>query len=148
MQSWYSSDTFQTWKSFCYSFRFSFQNTVQIRSRHGFHSDTYSDTVQIHSRHGFHYDTHSDSTFRYASDTNAILTLIWFQLTDIVQQSFLDGIYKPISNNILSSLQMEFLSPFSLPSHHRVQISGHSSVQSSSAFESRMEKLVNLTLQA
>ena len=52
------------------------------------------DTVQIRSRYGHHYDTHS------------------FDLQLAVQQTFLDGIYKPISEKILSPLQMTSLSPF------------------------------------
>ena len=34
-----------------------------------------SDTVQIRSRHGRHSDTHSDSTFRYITDTLQTRTL-------------------------------------------------------------------------
>ena len=52
------------------------------------------DTVQIRSKHGLHSDTHSFS----------------LQLT--IQQPFLGGIYKPISDKILSLLQMASLSPF------------------------------------
>ena len=51
-------------------------DTIQIHSRHGCHSDTYSDSssdmVQIRSRHECHPDTHSDSAFRYSSDTRQI----------------------------------------------------------------------------
>ena len=110
---------------FSHSFRIQGQDTIQIRSRHGSYSVTYSDllfriqsqdTFQIHSRHGSQSIIHSEFKvkiqFRSAPDTDAILILIQFQLTDAVQQSFLDGIYKPISNNFLSYLQMESLSPF------------------------------------
>ena len=66
-----------------------------------------------------------------------------------------NGIYKPILDKILSHLQMEFISPSSYPTSLQmafvspfppphcwhftmwVQISGHSSVQSSSTFGSR-----------
>ena len=44
------------------------------------------DTVQIRSRYGHHSDTHS------------------FDLQLTIQKTFLDGIYKPISNKILSPL--------------------------------------------
>ena len=101
MQSWYSTDTLQTRKPFCHSFRIRLQIQSRyapdtdsilsliliIRSRHGCYSFVFShykspDTVQIRSRHESHSDT-------YSSD---------LQLT--IQQTFLDGIYKPISNKI------------------------------------------------
>ena len=72
---------------------------------------------------------------------------IQFQLTNMVQQSFLDGIYKPISNKILASLQMASLSPFPQLHFCRVQIYGHSSVQSSFTFKPRTTKLADLALQ-
>ena len=50
--------------------------------------------------------------FRGAPNTDAMLAIIQFQLIDTVQQSFLDGIFKPISNNYPSFLQMASLSPF------------------------------------
>ena len=53
------------------------QDTVQIRSKYGYHSDTFSSDLQL-----------------------------------TVQQTFLDGIFKPISNKILQPLQMESLRPF------------------------------------
>ena len=95
-------------------------DTVQIHSRHGCHSDTHSDStfdiVQIRSRHRFHSDTHSDFNFqiqfRYAPDTDAMLTIIQFHLIDTVQQSPLEGLFKPISNNHPLPIQMASLSPF------------------------------------
>ena len=100
-----SSDTLQTRKPFCHLFSSLIQIPVQIRSRHGFHSVTYSDFPQL----------------RYAPDTVVILSLIQIQSSDTtqirsrygyhsdahsfaIQQTFLDGIYKPISNKILSPL--------------------------------------------
>ncbi|CAI8609586.1 unnamed protein product [Vicia faba] len=96
-----------------------------------------SDTVRIHSRYGSHSITHSDYSYRHSldtlQDTDAILLLIQIRSPDIVkirsrrgyhsdthsfdlqptvQQTFLDGIYNPISNKILSPLQMASLSPF------------------------------------
>ena len=97
-----------------------YPDTIQIHSRHGSHSDIHSkfkysyssdthqkrapffcsyknqspDTVQWHSRHGYHFDAHSS------------------HLQHTVQQTFLDGIFKPISDKILSHLQMTSLSPF------------------------------------
>ena len=90
------------------------------------------DTVQIRSRHGRHSDIHLESTFqiqyKYTTDTDVILILIQTQLSDTIQtrsrhghhsdtyyfnlqltiqRTFLHGIYKPISNKILSLLQME-----------------------------------------
>ena len=52
------------------------------------------DTVQIRSKHRYHSDT-------YSSD-----------LQRAIQQTSLDGIFKPVSNKVLSNLQMESLSPF------------------------------------
>ena len=66
----YSSDTLQTQLPFCHSFRFQFQDTVQIHSRRGSHSVTHSD-FKIQSR--------------YAPDTEAIMSLIQFHPTDTVQ---------------------------------------------------------------
>ena len=60
-----------------------------------------SATIQIRSRHGRHSGTHS------------------FSLKFIIQHTFLDGIYKPISNKVLSLLQMASLSPF--PQLHIVE---------------------------
>ena len=63
-------------------------DTVQIRSKHGFHFDTHSksasryssDTMHIRSRHGYHSDTPLDAIlkihYRYAPDSDAILILI------------------------------------------------------------------------
>ena len=65
-----------------------------------------------------------------------------------------DGIFKPIFGDISSSPPNGICNPILdttyTVQHHlrRVQISGHSSVQSSSTFESRKAKLANLTLQA
>ena len=130
---------------FWYSFRFQ----IQIQYRYAPDMDAIliliqiqlSNTVQIRSRHGCHSDTHSNSDFqiqyRYAPDTDAILLLIQIQSPDTtqirsrhghhsetysfdlkltIQQTLLDGIYKPISNKILSSLQMASLIPFPIPS--------------------------------
>ena len=108
----YSTDTLQTWKSFCYSFRYQLQDTVQIHSRCGSHfvahsdsdfrysSDTLqtrmpswylfrfqlSDTVQICPRHGFHSITYSDfPQLRYAPDTDVILSIIQISNSDTIQ---------------------------------------------------------------
>ena len=70
---------------------------------------------------------------RYVPDTDTIQMFILL----IFQQTFLDGIYKPISDKILSHLQMASLSPFPQTTLWRVQIYEHSSVQSSFTFESR-----------
>ena len=161
----YSTDTFQTHKSFCYLFKLQLHDTIHIPSKHGCHSVTHSifpqlrytpntevilslisryspdtlqtrkpfchlfrfkspGTTQIQSTYGYHFDVHSPD----------------------LQQVFLDGIYKPIYNKILSPLQMASLSPFP-QLLHQVQIYGHSSVQSSFTFESRTTKIANLTLQ-
>ena len=74
----YSLDTIQIRTSFCHSFK--------IRSRYDPDSDVIMSLIQIH--------------FRYAPDTDAILAIIQFQLIDTIQQSPLDGIFKPISTNI------------------------------------------------
>ena len=123
----YSPDTLQTRKPFWYSFIFYALDTVHIRSRCGYysisHSDfKYPDTAQIRSRRGHHSDT-------YSSD---------LQLT--IQQTILDGIYKPIYNKILPSPNGIF-KPIPSTIFWRVQIYGHSSVQSSFTFESRKADL-------
>ena len=100
-----STDTLQTRKSFCHLFRSRLQfrytpdtevillltqisasDTVQICSRHGFHSVPHSElipntqllhtqmllcypfTIQIHSRHDSHSDIHSKIKYSYSSD--------------------------------------------------------------------------------
>ena len=65
----------------------------------------------------------------------------------LMRSTFLDGMFKPISGEIQSHLQMASLSRFPQPYFWRVQIYGHSSVQSSFTFESQTTKLANLTLQ-
>ena len=58
----------------------------------------------------------------------------------VIQQTFLDGIFKPISSKILPSPNGIFkLIPASM--FWRVQIYGQSSVQTSFTFESRKENL-------
>ena len=92
-----------------------------------------------------------------------------FQMASISPSTYQqspNGIYKLIPDKILSHLQMESINPSSYPPSFQmasvspfttshcwyytmwVQISGHSSVQSSSTFESRMAKLANLNPQA
>ena len=153
----YNTDTLQTRMPFWYSFRSQHSrystDTLQTRMPlwYSFRSQ-HSDTVQIRSRHGCHFVTHSNFNFkihsRYAPDTAAILSLIqisisrygstiisrWHLQAHLQQLSIIlpNGIFKPIPSTI---------------NHHRVQISGHSSVQSSSIFESRMAKLASLNLQ-
>ena len=139
----YIPDTPQTQLPFCHSFKIYPQHTVALYTDVSMLPIHNTDTLQIRQSFWYSFKDQIQLQLRYAPDTDAILILIQFQLT--VQQSFLDGIYKPISNNFLSSLWMTSLSPFPRPSHHRVQISGHSSVQSSSTFESRTTKLANLT---
>ena len=158
-------------------------DTVQIRSRHGFHSATHSELIpntqllhiqmflcypsgiQIHSRHDSHSDIHSKFKYSYNSDTlqtrtpffcsyrlslqiqfkcipntDTILMLILLTYNIAVQQTFLDGIFKPISSKILPSLNGIF-HPIPAVTIWRVQIYGHSSVQSSFTFESRKANL-------
>ena len=77
----YSSDTIQRWMPFWNSFRFSFQ----IKLRYAPDTDAIliliqiqlSDTVQIRSRYGCHSDTYSDSAFRYILHTLQIQMPFW-----------------------------------------------------------------------
>ena len=117
-------------------------DTVHICSRYGCHPDTHSDsdstystdTLQTRMPSWYSFKINFQIQFRYAPDTDAILILIQRQLSDTLQiwswfgchyvthsnivqiQSPLDGIYKPISNNYPSFLQMASLSPFPIQS--------------------------------
>ena len=71
------------------------------------------DTAWIHSRYGCYSFDHSDLVPRYNTDTFQIRIPFWYSFFWLTtQQTFLDGIYKPISNKILWLLQMASLSPF------------------------------------
>ena len=127
--------------------------------------------IQIHSRHGSHSDIHSKFKYSYSSDTpqtrtpflcsyrlslqiqikcipdtDTILMLILLTYHIAIQQTFLDGIFKPISSKILPSPNGIF-KPIPSTIFWRVQIYGHPSVQSSFYLRVAKGKLANLTLQ-
>ena len=109
----------------------------------------YLNTIQIHSRHGSHSDINSKSKYSYSSDTlqartpffrshrlslqiqfkcipnaDTILMLILLTYSFAIQQIFLDGIFKPISDKTLSHLQMASLSPFPHPCFDECKFTG------------------------
>ena len=78
--------------------------------------------------------------FKCIPDTDTIMMLILLTYNIAIQQTFLDGIFKPISSKILPSPNGIF-KPIPSTIFWRVQIYGHSSVQSSFTFESRKANL-------
>ena len=91
----YSSDTLQTQKPFWYSFKFYFQKRVKY--------NPLMDIILVLNL------THP--LFQCKSTRG----LFWHFLYSH-QQSFLDGICKPISNNFSSPVQIASLGPFPTPS--------------------------------
>ena len=81
-------------------------DTVQIRSRHGCHSVTYSDFPQLRDAPDtdaiLFLITSLQMQFKYVPDADIILNTYSFDLQLKTQQTFLDGIFKPIPNKILS----------------------------------------------
>ena len=95
-------------------------------------------TVYRFSKHGCQSSACSDPRFRevpkhgYLSDTRPFTSNV--QFNNHLQMA-------SISPSPSRHHQMASLSPFPLPSRHRVQISGHSSVQSPFTLESRKANL-------
>ena len=115
----------QTRKPFCYLFRFKYRYSSDTLQIWILLFCSYRFSLQIRSKYGHYSDAYS------------------FDL----QQTFLDGIYNPISNKFLTYSPNGIFKPIPSTTFWRVQIYGHSSVQSSFTFESRTTKLANLTLQ-
>ena len=125
----YSMDTLHTWKPFWCPFRYSTDTLQTLRplcySFRGLFFRYSSNTLQTRTPFWYSFRYNSQTQYRYAPDTDATLILSQNQLSDTlqirsrhirhsdahsfnlqitIQQSLLDGIYKPISNKTLSPL--------------------------------------------
>ena len=110
-----------------YSFRFNFQ----IQFRYAPDTDAIliliqiqlSDTVQIRSRHGFHSDTHSDSAFKNSSDMLQIRMPFWYSFRFNFQIQFR---YAPDADAILILIQNQLPNTVQIHSRHGCHSDTHS----------------------
>ena len=125
-----SPEMLQTWMSFCRLFRF------QIQIQYRYTPDTesilsliqisYSDTVQIRSRHGSHSVTYSDLLFKYNLDTPQT-RLPFYHLFLLFPQPR-DA---PDADAILSLIQISDSDTIQIHSRH----GSHSVIHSDSSFD-------------